>query len=147
MTPSPFYTIEGENRYCGPSVLSALTGLTTDDAIVAVHRRLPGAYLGKGMQPKVLIAAIEYLLSAHVLRLFAFPENTPGCPRVGMMTKATRGADAMLLACLHSNHYVLMCRGFLTDSLHPKAVRSTELDTKFWGERVLAVWYLRDTVL
>lgn len=60
MKPTKLFKPHGTNRFCGPTVLSALTGLSTDDC-AAVARTLRERRAVKGMQDWELMATLRKL--------------------------------------------------------------------------------------
>ena len=52
---------QGNNQYCGPAVLSILTGMTTDEAALEIKKLNPSYYRGdvRGVMPQDLINTIK----------------------------------------------------------------------------------------
>jgi len=75
--------IKGINQFCGPAVLAAITGLSTDECAVAISS-VTGQKEIKGVYPKDLIKTLENLrcevkeIEIHARTLFGVINNLSG---------------------------------------------------------------------
>jgi hypothetical protein len=96
--------VTGKNRYCGPTVIATITGVTTDQA-AALGRAVLGRRAIRGMRTAELMGALDRLGCGTMLEeVFASRRDRPTLQR--WMAERPESMRKVPLVVLVTNHWV-----------------------------------------
>lgn len=128
----------GKNRYCGPAAISAITGISTDDAAAVVRHLHPGRGPVKGMHNSELVGALEKL-GARVVQVHGFTPRAPKPTLKHFIEGRIESLQKAYLVINVTNHYVAMRGELVTCSLQRRQI-THYLGAKCLNRRVVKAW-------
>lgn len=136
MTPDLF-PVRGRNRYCGPAVVAALTGKTTDEAAFLL-RQATGRGRILSVRPIELIGVLESLnFLVERFQLFDLKRDGP-ILKQWLQAFTAPGMGAFLVATV--GHFQIVSRGVLACSRQQTPVHWKDIPDRRLTKRVRAVW-------
>jgi hypothetical protein len=110
------HTPHGKNRYCGPTALSAITGLSTDACAAVVRQVNPRKRSVKGMDDWELIAAIR-ALGGQARLLHVSAPMTPKQTLAQWLDQRSEELRGQVLVVTAGWHYMTVLRDTMVCSL------------------------------
>jgi hypothetical protein len=140
------FPVRGRNTYCGPAVVSALTGLRTEDT-ARLLRAVSGESRAVGITPPVLLQALQ-ALKFHVERYQVIPFEARPYPLGDWLATAPVIDGAWLIATDSSRpkyrggHWQVVAGGELACSYYRDPVLIGDLRKRHRRQSLLAVWFV-----
>ena len=135
------HTVRGRNKYCGPAAISALAGVSTDDAARAIRE-----YSGRRAVRGAHLLEVDYAL--HLLSgLRTVPTPNPGQLTLARWCRerSPEDKDKTFLLCVgpisRGNHWIVVQGNYQVDSHQREPVFLK--DAKHRRKYVEAVWEIR----
>jgi hypothetical protein len=132
------HTVTGRNKYCGPAVVSALTGVPTHVVAQGLQDE-QGRYRGRGMSFTTLSHALLCLGPFKTKRL-AFFADLRRAPMLGTLVDSTAGGLYRMVVATRADHFVAVADGHLADSTYRRPTAGPALAPGLRRQRVRAVW-------
>jgi len=131
------HTVRGHNTYCGPAVIAALTGRTTDEAALLLSLHTGRSAITTTKPPEVI--AVLRALGLHVARHQAFDLDFDGPSlRDWLTTFAVPSTGVSLVAT--TGHWQVVAGEYLADNKHRTPLAWRTIRKRYLRDRVEAVW-------